>query len=100
MHRRRHGWLDLWLRYWNFRWSHLHGSVSAQVLPVGVPEETRREHHQRVLPVRQPDADDVHVVAVPGGASVVTSGCHRHQKIWPETFHAFRRVAFPCRCPH
>jgi len=82
------------------RWGHVHGSVSKEVFPVGVPEKELGQNVEPVLPIRQPDTHDVHLVAVPGGAAVVAGGLHHHAAVRPETLHAFRRPAFPCRCSH
>ena len=60
------------------RWSDVHGSVSAQVFSVSVPEEKLRQNGEPVLPIRQPDTDDVHVVLVPRRFAVVVGCRHRH----------------------
>lgn len=60
------------------RWGDIHGSVSAQVFPVGVPEEEFRQNGEPVLSIRQPDTDDVHVVLVPRRFAVVVGCRHRH----------------------
>ena len=82
------------------RWGHVHGSVSAQVFPVGVPEKELGQNDEPVLPIRQPDTHDVHLVAVPGGVAVVAGCLHHHAAVWSEALHAFRWPAFPCRCSH
>ncbi|WVZ59665.1 hypothetical protein U9M48_009775, partial [Paspalum notatum var. saurae] len=72
LRRRRHRRPHRRLRHRHIGRRDIHGHVPAQVLPVGVPQGAGggagRRHPQPVLQVRQPAADRLHVVALPGGA--------------------------------
>lgn len=82
------------------RWCDVYGSISVEVFSVGVSEEKLGPNDEQVLSIRQPNADDVHVVAVPGGTVVVAGGVYGDAEVWSETVHAFRRFALPNRCSH
>lgn len=94
------------LKYlWGFvfgvgRWGNFDGLVLEEILPVGVQEEARERYDESVLSVRQWDADLVHVVSLLGRASGLAGRLHRHQEIWPEIVHVFRRCPVLRRCYH
>jgi hypothetical protein len=80
------------------RWRDIHGRVPAQVLPVGVPQGADGAgRRQPVLQVRQPAADRVHVVAVPGGARGLLLRRVRGALPGPEMVHVWRWRLLPRR---
>lgn len=75
---------------WFPRWGHDDALVPEEVLPVSIPEEAGELEHQPVLPVRQPDADNVHVLALPGRPAGLAGRLHRHPEVRAEAVDALR----------
>lgn len=82
------------------RWGDDDALIPEEVLPVGVQEEAGGLHHQPVLPVRQPDADHVHVLPLPGGAAGLAGRLHRDPEVWPAAVDALRRDPLLRRSHH
>lgn len=86
---------NIFFSVWCYRWSDIHGLVSEEILSGGVQEGTEGQFDEPVLQVRQPDADHVHVLSVPGCSALVHCRVDSDEDFWPETVDAlWRRPVF------
>lgn len=73
------------------------GLVPGGVLPRRVPEEAAGQQQQQVLHVRQPGADVLHVVTVPGGAHRLLLRIDGDEGVRAQVVYARRRDHVPRR---
>lgn len=79
------------------RRSHVDGLVSAEVLPRSAQQGEGEQEHEPVLQVRQPVADPLHVVAIPGGAGILLLRLGGDEGVRSKMVNVRRRAYFPHR---
>ncbi|KAG2611679.1 hypothetical protein PVAP13_4KG107405 [Panicum virgatum] len=90
------------LRHRRLRRRHVHGPVPREVLPVRVPQAAGGgggggPRRQPVLHVRQPAADNLHVLHLPLRARRVAARRDLHPRRGPQVVHVLRRGHLPRR---